>query len=149
MHRMYLLTREVSAYSFNTPLVLGLFYGDYQAKKARSEYLAQAGEHDPFAKQAYWDIDLEAQVNIREAEATYALRNNVRVAYLMTAMYEQFGQVELDLTFLTGERQRCDEFLDNYSRSGTARPVSYWQITELPLNQLLDPERQEIQLPSV
>jgi len=58
-----MLIRKCSSYSFSD-LVIGIFGSQERASEAKKKYIKIARKSDPFSEQAYWEVDLNKDVEI-------------------------------------------------------------------------------------
>jgi hypothetical protein len=93
MSTLYLLWRKMGEYSSN-PLWLGVFDSREKAEAARQEYIANPSgcptKPDPYADQAYYDVALDQDVQIR----SYTITSEVKAEVFLVECVEpaMFGQ---------------------------------------------------------
>lgn len=93
MSTLYLLWRKMSLYSSN-PLWLGVFDSKEKVEAARQEYIANPSgcptKPDPYADQAYYDVSLDRDVQIR----SYTVSGEVKTEVFLIECIEpdMFGQ---------------------------------------------------------
>lgn len=140
----YLLFREMSAYSYDTPMLLGVFTQKTLAEQAKQQYFEQVGKFDPFRSQAYFEVDLSKNVQIKTIDEnfkSYLNDENSSIIYLVIATEEGFGQAYTDYIAIFDNQTHAKCFAKNANQledeSETSFP-KYFEYLTLPLNQQLN-----------
>lgn len=140
----YLLSREMSAYSYDTPMLLGVFTQKTLAEQAKQNYLEQIAKFDPFHDQAYFEVDLSKNIQIQQVDEnfkSYLNDENSSIIYLVIATEEGFGQGFIDYIAIFDNQTHAECFVKNANQledeSETSFP-KYFEYLTLPLNQLLN-----------
>lgn len=130
---LQVLTRTISPYD-GPDLFLGLFSDSSRARGARDAYLASVSRNDPWRVQSYSTTNLESDVQLVRVQDLRAADANSAIAFLVTAYFEEQGQ--LTRRFLAGfsERQAAMEFAAEQERLPSQLAPNRCDVDEVVLN---------------
>lgn len=144
MKNLFLLCREISAYSYDTPMLLGIFTQKNLAEQAKQQYLNQMANYDPFHSQAYFDVDFSKNLQIYEIDESFQkfLTNiDCETVYLVKATEEGFGQAYIEYVAIFEVEKHAQDFADVMNDKQDELVDSfpkYFEYETLPLNQRLN-----------
>lgn len=92
---MYLLKRTVSSYTAPDQC-LGIFRDVHEVHHARNQYITDIQNGviaDPFAEQAYYTVNLEADIEVISDIPVMDVDAESNMAFVVSSLEEAFGQV--------------------------------------------------------
>ena len=130
---MYLITREISEYTHHR-IVLGVYTNEIKAKEARQAYLESCKLNDPWAEQAYRDVDVVLDTKITDiSEETENIETTENI-YLVILMEDGFGQDRLEVVAYFDTDEKAKKYADKSDEAEHEWANSWHEVHPFELN---------------
>lgn len=146
MPPLYLLTRQISAYNFTNPLLLGVFTDKTLAQQQSHFYIKSIENNDPYFLD-YQEVNLEKDLEIKPLDDDFIFEidtESFQTAFLVAEIQESFGQEEQRFIGLFAKQSHAENFIteqeqifeQKIANGETVFPTDF-EIIEITKKQLL------------